>query len=735
MSLASRTAAVIALLLPAATAHAQTFHRGGTDFAAMRPVSLVSGKSPSVVVTEFFHHGEIAPDGRNVAVCARNGEFVPVRVLQLGPGDYCRLAFQTARAQTAYEIFYGGERPTARLPEWTCRDGLLLEIRQYKECNLQSLESVRAAFDSAPRIGADYVEGVHHSHNPISLRQEKFLSRYSGYLQITSPGTYGFFTSSRDCSFLLIDGKVAVAAPGRHGPEHRARPGSRQDVQLSAGTHKFEYYHACADSGPVMAVAWEIEPRGDKGQPTQIPPEAFVTQAVGRATAGRVTLRSGKHMPDFAVKIACDVPLPDNDMPLLGVLFRDNSAQALTMSAKILWDFGDGQTSEKPNVDHVYLHPGLYTVTLNVKRAGGKPLEMTNRVEIERPALTAKDKLHTLDDYLPILNAYDRHSLDAVALRQLVLAYEAKALALEAQAEDARKKAAEGENRPDSPAGTAQLEPPAAVKYLTAAVEAGKVAFVGQSAAKGDEDLLKLAQVVGPLARDRLGQSELAFQIWQGAMRRIATKELRAPCAIEAADIAINDMAKPAVAKPLLEAAASQFGKDKTDPAAANFQRIWGDYHAATGNGQEASKAYRQAERLAGSAANYAAQTARRGAHSRSTEEFLREGRLDRASEEIRAWQREFPAEKIDGYLTLLYARYWAARGQHAAAIAQAEQLQALNPTSPYMDQVLWLAADCEVKRSRVDRALATLQSLLKDYPGSPLVPKVKKTIARLGGK
>ena len=79
------------------------------------------------------------------------------------------------------------------------------------------------------------------------------------------------------------------------------------------------------------------------------------------------------------------------------------------------------------------------------------------------------------------------------------------------------------------------------------------------------------------------------------------------------------------------------------------------------------------------------------GARSRSTEEFIKQKQFARAAEELDAWQREFPAEKIDGYLTLLTARYWAGRGKYAQAIAQAEQLQAVNPDSPYVDQVLLL--------------------------------------------
>ena len=91
---------------------------------------------------------------------------------------------------------------------------------------------------------------------------------------------------------------------------------------------------------------------------------------------------------------------------------------------------------------------------------------------------------------------------------------------------------------------------------------------------------------------------------------------------------------------------------------------------------------------------------------------------------------------KTEGYLNLTFARYWAQRQMYPQAIALADQLLAVNADSPYIDQLLLLAADCEVKRGRADRALATLHALLKDYPGSPLVPAVRKNIAELeGGK
>jgi TolA-binding protein len=260
-------------------------------------------------------------------------------------------------------------------------------------------------------------------------------------------------------------------------------------------------------------------------------------------------------------------------------------------------------------------------------------------------------------------------------------------------------------------------------------VDAGKTAFIGKSVASGDQDLLQLAQWIGPTARERLGDSETAFQIWQGVAERIQTAPLKAECEIAAADIALNDLLKTAEAKSLLESAAKQIDTSANSPMAANFNRVWGDYNAATGDGPSARKAYAKAEQTSSAARPANESTAARGAHARSTEEFVRQKQFDRAAEELQAWQREYPTEKNEGYWTLLAARYWAGRGKYAQAIAQVEQLQAVNPDSPYVDQALLLAADSEMRRGRKDRALATLHALVKDYPGSPLAPLAKKNI------
>ena len=590
------------------------------------------------------------------------------------------------------------------------------------------------------RWGSDYVEQVGHGYNPFATKPGPFLSHYSGYLQIPSAGNYAFWTSSQDASFLLIDDKLVTSAPGRHGPLYQARPRTRGDADLSAGMHKFDYYHAAAGPTAMMAAIWEPKAGDDRRpQPERIPPEAFRAPLVGHIPAGRLTLRTAKLVPDFVFKVAGEVPLPDNPVPLLGAMFRDVSPAPLSEAPKIQWDFGDGQTATFHNVDHVYLHPGVYTVKLTIRHAG-RTFEMANRIAIEPPILTQVPKGHTLKEYVKVIESYDPQKLDAAGLRQLALAYEAKALSIESKADNDKLKAEKNEGRMSDKARASSRAKRAAedtsepVKYFTAAVAAIEKALTNEtSTLEGDEDLTRLAQHVGPIARDTLSDSQAAIKIWQGAARLVKNPSLRAVCELEAADIAVNDLLDVAAAKRLIESATGRLGATATGPSAARLQQVRGDCAAAAaGDGKTAAAAYQEAQRLLGSSGDYARQTARRGAHGRSTEEFLKDNQLDRAVAEIRAWQRDFPADKLDGYQTLLYARYWAARKQFAQAVAQADRLQAANPDSPYVDQLLYLAADCELKQGRRDRALAILHSILKDHPGSPFLPQVKQAIERL---
>jgi len=389
----------------------------------------------------------------------------------------------------------------------------------------------------------------------------------------------------------------------------------------------------------------------------------------------------------------------------VGVQFRDASPKSVTISgAKIEWDFGDGQTGAIANPDHVYLRPGLYTVKLTIRR-GSSAVETSNRIFVDRPMAPPEGKLHTLDEYVRILESYDPKKFDAPSLRQMALAFEAKSLA------------------------TADERPAESDRWLARAVSAGRAAFAEDSAAKGDDELLRLARLIGPMARFRRGDSQAAFEIWRAAAEKISTPKAKSECETAAADVAVNALLDPSAAKPLLDAA------QQRGPASAELHRVWGDYFAAAGDGPSARKEYLAAQQAAGDDQNFVERTARLGAFARSTEDFLKSKQYVRAVEELFQWQRAFPAEKLEGYWPLLYARYWIGREKYAQAIAQAERMQAVNPDSPHLDQLLYEAARCEMIRGRKDRALATLESLVKDCPGSPLAPTARQAIEKLKGE
>lgn len=712
----------------------QNFRRAGQEFAFLRPIELPGGTGGTIGVVEFYHHGQIDPQGRNVIVAAGN-DLVPVRILQLGPGDFCRLAFQVTSARSPYEILYGGPAlPDDRRPTWTSEDGLLLEVREYRDCNLNSFESVKAAFESSRPLGADYVSGVFHAGHPFPGPPGPYMSRYSGMLHIAQTGVYGFYTSSQDCSFLLIDGKVVVSAPGRHPPSYQARPGLRKDIQFTAGAHRFEYYHAATTEVGIAVAAWEVNPKGDQPAPAVIPGEAFRANLIIRGRAGPPMSPAQRFLPDFEFVIVGEVPLPDQDLPLVAVRFTDKSPAPLVSSARIEWDFGDGQTSQGLAVDHVFLRPGVFTVKETVTRAG-RPFEIAQRVWIGPPRTQQKGKPLQLDDLLPVLETYQPEKLDAQSLLQFVTAFLTKADQYlpppppnTVFVDEEEAKASSAADKLDDKTREAERR-----KYLQKALDAA-VLGLEKGQQKGDQDILAIVRNVAPIARNYFADSKKALGLWTTASERLETSEAKLEAYLNIADICLNDLVDVATAKDWLDKASTMVGgQGRQDALAALYQRLMGDYWAAKGDQEAAIKAYREAERLVADRRTEIERTAWRGAHSRSVEQFLKSGELDRAATELRLWLDEFPGDTIEGYLPLLWGRYWLARQRYEVVCALADRMLIVNPYSPYIEELLLLSARSDMARGQPERAKATLESLLKDYPGSPFVGEAKELLQKLG--
>ncbi|MFO0908019.1 MAG: PKD domain-containing protein [Isosphaeraceae bacterium] len=684
---------VVPLLLAMAPRSQAQEEEAPPSFPFERRVHTPPGAGgPRVVVTEFFTQGALDRDGSNLVVEELRQRPVPWRVLQVGPGDFCRVAFQPAPGVHEYRIAYGGKSRT-RSPAWGNPPGLVMEVRHWHAADLGKLASLREAFARAEPIGADYVPSVYLRFNPINAAPAPFLSETRGTLLIDRPGNWRFFTSSQDASFLLIDGHEVVSAPGFHGPTGNTR--FHGEIRLTQGSHAFEYVHAASGPDCCLVAAWQ-GPGSEKAEP--IPAGAFGSNQVARLEA--VELRhQGKRLPrDMAVDVAGEVSLNDDDPPLVRVRFRAVTAGASATRSRLHWDFGDGQTSTLPDPNHIYLHPGVYRVSLT---AGGEAesLAVVNQVSVGR-ALAFEDPNRPPDQlpvYLAAIDKYDSAGLDPTGLLQLVRVFDHAGM-------------------PDR------------------AAKAGRAGLAGRKNVE-EKDALEAARKIGELLRDRLADPAAAASFWAEAAQAFKPPLWKAEAEVEAADLTLNELLDLAKARTLLDAATARPGVMTSPELASTLHRVWGDWHARKGDRAAAQSEYEKAMLSRSDSRTTAEQDAWRGAFSRSAEAYLRDNQLDQARDELRRWERTFPADKLQGYLSLLQARLLAARGRHAQAIARATDLVAASPDSPYADRALFLAADSAERSGNHLRARALLEGVVNDYPGSPLVAEAKKRLAAADGR
>ena len=300
-----------------------------------------------------------------------------------------------------------------------------------------------------------------------------------------------------------------------------------------------------------------------------------------------------------------------------------------------------------------------------MKVAGeSESLAAVNRVPIHR-ALVFADEEHpadTLTPYLTILDKYDPAKLDPAGLLQLVRAFDQAGLAARA--------AKAGQ------AGIlAEREPTEAEAALTAVRSGRRTCF-----------------------RDRLDEPERGAQ---RSGRRPSRCSARRPGRRNARSrrptSRSTSSSRTETAKALLDSATARLGQggdagldEPPEPGLGRLVRSQGRRTLGPGRLRPSHGRARRSRKSA------VEQDAWRGALSRSTEEFLRSKAFDRAWAELRRWQEEYPIDKVEGYLTLLQARYWAARSRWPQAIALAGDLVAINPDSPYADRLVFLAAECE---------------------------------------
>jgi len=659
------TGAVGAVLACAqAAAAAQAWWDAG--WAYRRPISVERARPSGLpgddaAVMTFPTAGAVRADGADIRVVADDGAVMPCRVLQVGPGDQARVAFAVPAGPGRLWVYF--DRPDAvPPPPLDLRRGVLHEAWQYPGGRFETLADVRAVLARASRLlGRTCTDRIFIGHDPFD-GTERIVSVFTAHLPCAREGEYFFACTSRNASFLLIDGRAVVSNGGRHGPGAYEKHFGR--VRLGGGLHRLEVLHVSDAGDPVVATAW-IPPRGSV---LEVMP-AGATAPILHATAGVLEARGGGCCSDFDVLHVGEAWA--GGRPIQRLRFRAAASALPAGPVRWVWDFGDGQRAAGEVVEHVYLSSGQRAVTLTC-RAGGGDWRRRMRVMVDRP-WPALPHLRSDDD---------------AAQADIVARYEFAALAAEVQ------------------------RPAVELLWRSGRTEATRRACraVWLRPCDDDDALQGVVDMYVQSWSSEGGDAAAAKALL--ADEAAAAPHARAALLVEAGRIYLDhDRADEAMR--LFEAAVPTARGALARRAMLGIGDVW----RSGGQAARAAEAYAAATDPAAVPTGRA--DFRRGDFARTAEDLIRTGQLRAAGEALGRWERAMPADKLEGFWSLYRVRLLLSGRRHGEAAREAETLLRVNSRSPFAAELLMLAGQAHAGIHQGTAAAAAWRRLAEQYPES----------------
>ena len=643
-------------------------------------------------VATFMTFGGLKSDGSDLR-CVLSGRELPLRVLQVGPGDQVTVAFALVPNQSTYFFYFGNPKASASAEALELKAGLLLEVRGLPTGNFNTLNQTRDLFGRSRNMeGAGFVENVFMGFNPFGP-PENFVARYSGYLNITHPGSYTFASGSTHNSFLLVDDKLVVTCRAGDGPPGRAR--FTGTVRLETGVHLFEYYHVHTSGDPVAAADWQAP-----GAEGFVPIPATVFVPVVRAVVGPLQRSQERVSPDFGIVRSEAVLKPDGVTCLERYRFSDRTAAINHTNYSAGWDFGDGITSKSWEPSHVYLVDGPVKVTLAIEGPLGKFSSVQQFVVGRNWSAQTGSALDQLGDYYDLVRGYDFAAMPTGHLVRAAYFFE-------------------------------RLE-----KYADMVAVSRRLIFERKDLMPGDRVERGLAVV--DVLRNQLKDRAEALKFLRQLERDSTSDDVKARFAILAGEVSLENLAENERGPETFEEVRVIFNRVLSGYPGAGQEWVrraligLGDVAWLARDGAAAADFYKRAERIPIKEKSALREPVRVGHLARVIEEMLRQGELDSAEESLREWEWERPSDRLVGYSTILRAKLLIARGQFDQARRQLETLVAVNPTSLYAPEALLLTANCLQAREKMSEAARVLRRLMVEYPESDLTETAAKRLKTL---
>ena len=618
-------------------------------------------------VLEVPELGHTMPNAADVLLLDPAGKPLPVERSFRGDGMKVVLVAKGLQAGQAYAVYYGGAR-TRAVPTWTPKPGLFLEVRRMAPgTSLDSPDSLETAWKASTGIdGAEYVSSIALNDNPYG-EGSYFLSRYRGWLK---PGAMNLplLVASSDASFLWINRKLEIAAPGLDEPVLTLSKASKKQIAIPEQGVLVDFLHAKSSSGLAFARFGYIREGNQVGL---FEKEQWVTPG----TTERVKLEH--------IQFGVIPPLLVNHRDYIGWdglwLFDSELkfAPGLPADCSLSWEFTDGGKSDKPVAERVFsgLHPVGVIATL---KRGADSLRIAFRVSLGGRVKEASiNNRSDLDRYLNKIAVEDLSKVDSEGLKGFFRF--AREFGTEQQT---GKVAAAWIARNPDPSdpnwimglvsrlrGTAQVEPKAALT-----------------------ELAKLPPAVAKRFLRELALFELDTRV-----------------------ILLKDNSAVAFAQQLLSAFAQQ-------PEVVQLIRTRiGDLYRLQGRLKEAEEIYGAVQRTVQDESAGRKFAAQDRANAVAVGNLIEGGYRLEAEARLQLWELAHPMAKLQSDFLLLRAQAHMLFGRWGEALQEVDSFKALNPESPFQIPADFHRARALAGLGRVEEARKVWSSIVTQYPKHPL--------------
>jgi tetratricopeptide (TPR) repeat protein len=695
---------------------------------------LLKGKNPNVSYVKIYTPG-YDPSDFEAVVFTSNGKRVNSQLLWAGHGEPMEILFNSGSGSVIYFVYMVRKGPMAdkyksAAPAWEPKAGLVLETRRtdkiYPQCD-KLPELLRVWNEVAEPIGKSVVGNIHHGfpiHRlaefapPSAGRQpaEKggmALYYYKGFFEIEKAGQYTFATASNWGSYLLIDDKEVVSWTGEHDYRAGIRGSKQGQLRLEPGVHKLEYRNYIPWGEMFTLAAWQ-SPQGKLNLMTR-----GDFSPVGRCSVTSIGYNElTKDGGSFEWRIVDDWQLeqgpgsPASAQSVLGgaamVQMRFDVVRASgTDEYSYRWKFDDGKIETGGSVEHVFLRTGMCPVTFEVLKDQKVVAGVTQKVRVH----PLWDKVHPEPENIETFEkAISESDFRTAPIGALVSLY----------------------------AFADGLERPQLKQQVVAALmkRVDELVAERQSEDGYDPAQLRWAHFCFELGRHLCSapvrQYEQALTLFT-RLREESTEDrrVRQQAMVSQAELLVRCFGKIQEAIEILNRLEKE--SDLDEQLAHRFGMIRAETLIAAG------EVNRAREMLGPQGSEQRNKTSEEVKHIG----MLRHARLlaeakddpvqlDYAMEEIETILAEDPLKMLMPSLNLVRLDVHLARQEHLIAFHLAQRLSKLELSNYYQLEVLvrQVRALCGIKA--VEQAKAIYETMVENYPYSPVVAEAKKAIVEV---